>query len=69
MSRGTIHRTIRIDDTLWLPAKAKAEAEGIHLSDVIREALRAYVARVPAALTEAEKMLETARRNRRGMGH
>lgn len=42
MSRGTIHRTIRIPDEIWLPAKAKAEAEGETLSDVIREALRAY---------------------------
>lgn len=43
MSRGTLHRTIRIDDDLWLPARAKAESDGIHLSDIIRDALRAYL--------------------------
>lgn len=43
MSKGTTHRTVRVDDELWLAAKAKAEAEGENLSDVIREALRAYV--------------------------
>lgn len=43
MSRGTIHRTVRVEDGLWLPAKAKAEAEGRNLSDVIREALRDYI--------------------------
>jgi predicted DNA binding CopG/RHH family protein len=43
MSRGTIHRTIRIDDALWTAAKAKADAEGVNLSEVIREALRAYI--------------------------
>lgn len=43
MSRGTIHRTVRVDDTLWTAAKTKAEAEGTNLSDVIRDALRAYV--------------------------
>jgi antitoxin component of RelBE/YafQ-DinJ toxin-antitoxin module len=47
MSRGTIHRTIRIDDALWLPAKAKADATGIHLSDVIRDALREFIAEPP----------------------
>jgi antitoxin component of RelBE/YafQ-DinJ toxin-antitoxin module len=49
MSKGTIHRTIRIDDNLWLPAKAKADAEGIHLSDVLRDALRAFIAETPEA--------------------
>jgi len=44
MSRGTTHRTVRIEDGLWLSAKAKAEAESRNLSDVIRDALRAYVA-------------------------
>jgi predicted DNA binding CopG/RHH family protein len=43
MSKGTIHRTVRIDDALWMAAKAKADAEGVNLSEVIREALRAYV--------------------------
>ena len=44
MTRGTTHRTFRAEDELWLPAKAKAEAEGRNLSDVLRDALRAYVA-------------------------
>lgn len=44
MSRGTIHRTFRIEDDLWLPAKAKAEAEDVNLSDVVREALRVFIA-------------------------
>lgn len=43
MSRGTPHRTIRIDDDLWFPAKAKADAEGIHLSDIIRAALAGFM--------------------------
>jgi len=43
MSKGTIHRTVRIDDALWAAAKAKADAEGVNLSEVIRAALRAYV--------------------------
>lgn len=43
MSRGTTHRSVRVEDELWLPAKDKAEAEGTNLSDVIRDALRAYV--------------------------
>ena len=43
MSKGTTHRTVRIEDGLWNAAKAKADAEGVSLSDVIRAALRAYV--------------------------
>jgi antitoxin component of RelBE/YafQ-DinJ toxin-antitoxin module len=42
-TRGTIHRTVRIDDALWEQAKAKADADGVNLSEVIRAALRAYV--------------------------
>jgi len=47
MSRGTVPRTMRIADEIWLPAKAKAEAEGIHLSDVVRDALKKYAADQP----------------------
>lgn len=43
MSKGTTHRTVRVEDGLWDAAKAKAEAEGINLSEVIRNALRNYV--------------------------
>lgn len=41
-TRGTIHRTVRVDDSVWLPAMARAEAEGRTLSDVIRAALKLY---------------------------
>lgn len=47
MSKGTTHRTVRIEDGLWDAAKTKAEAEGANLSDVIREALRTYVEAEP----------------------
>ena len=39
----TPHRTIRVDDELWHAAQAKASERGENLSDVIRDALRAYV--------------------------
>ena len=42
-SRGTVHRTFRCEDDIWLPAKAAAEERGENLSDVIREALRRYI--------------------------
>jgi metal-responsive CopG/Arc/MetJ family transcriptional regulator len=43
MSKGTTHRTVRIEDGLWEEAKAKADSEGDNLSEVIREALREYI--------------------------
>ena len=43
MSKGTAHRTIRIDDDLWNAAKEVAAVRVDHLSQVIREALREYV--------------------------
>jgi predicted DNA binding CopG/RHH family protein len=43
MSKGTTHRTVRIEDELWEAAKARADADGVNLSEVIRAALRAYV--------------------------
>ena len=42
-SRGTTHRTVRIEDGLWAAAKAKADADGVNLSEVIRAALKAYI--------------------------
>jgi len=42
MSKGTTHRTVRIEDGLWDAAKTKAEAEGVNLSEVIRRALTFY---------------------------
>lgn len=44
MSRGTIHRTVRVPDEIWLPAKEKADEEGETLSEVIRRALTEYIA-------------------------
>lgn len=44
MSRGTTHRTVRIEDALWDAAKTKAEAEGKNISEVIRELLADWVA-------------------------
>ena len=41
----TPRRTIRIASPLWLAARAKAEARGETLSDVIRRALERYVKR------------------------
>jgi antitoxin component of RelBE/YafQ-DinJ toxin-antitoxin module len=41
----TPHRTIRIEDKLWNLAVAKAAAEGITISEVIRAALRRYLRR------------------------
>jgi len=38
----TPHRTIRVPDDVWLPAKVKAEAEGSNLSERIREWLVDY---------------------------
>lgn len=40
---GTRLRNLRVDDDLWLAAKARAEEEGTDLSSVIRSFLRAYV--------------------------
>jgi predicted transcriptional regulator len=45
MSKGTTIRGIRVPDTLWDAAKAKAELEGRSVSDVIREALEDYVSK------------------------
>jgi hypothetical protein len=42
MSKGTTHRTVRIEDGLWEAAKAKAEAEDVNLSDIIRTAVADY---------------------------
>ena len=43
LGKGTTRRTIRVEDELWDPAKDKAEQEDRNLSDIIREALRAYL--------------------------
>lgn len=38
-------RSIRIDDDLWSAARAAADREGTTVSEVVRAALREYVAR------------------------
>jgi predicted HicB family RNase H-like nuclease len=43
LSKGTTHRTVRVDDALWDAAKDKADSEGVSLSEVIREALKRYI--------------------------
>lgn len=42
-SKGTAIRNVRIADSLWFAAKAKAESDGVSVSDVVRAALEAYV--------------------------
>jgi hypothetical protein len=43
VSKGTTHRTVRIEDTLWDAAKTAANERGDNLSDIIRKALQQYV--------------------------
>lgn len=43
MSKGTTHRTVRIEDALWGAAKAKAAEREESLSEVIRLALVEYI--------------------------
>lgn len=38
-------RAVRVEDDLWRAAQAKADERGEILSEVIREALKRYVAR------------------------
>lgn len=45
--RGTTLRNVRVDDNLWNAAKAKAEAEGRSVSEVVRELLERWVKRPP----------------------
>lgn len=45
---GVNVHNIGVHDDLWLPAKAKAKAEGRSLADVIREALETYLKTPPA---------------------
>jgi hypothetical protein len=44
-------RNIRIGDELWDAAKAKAAANGDHLSDIVRELLTDYVEGKPTGYT------------------
>ena len=43
MSRGTTHRTVRIEDGLWERVKVKAATEGMTISDLIRDLLRKWL--------------------------
>lgn len=36
------NRTVKVDDETWQDAHAKASADGINLSDVVRHYLREY---------------------------
>lgn len=38
-------RSVKVEDSLWDEAKAKADERGEVLSEVIRDALKRYVAR------------------------
>jgi hypothetical protein len=40
----TPQHSVRVDPVLWARARAKAEAEGRTISDVLRDCLAAYVA-------------------------
>lgn len=42
-TKGTTRRAVRVDDELWTAAQAVAAEREEHLSDIIREALRAYI--------------------------
>ncbi|CAN5885272.1 hypothetical protein BH24ACT15_BH24ACT15_34960 [soil metagenome] len=39
----TVARGVRVDDTLWHAAQARADERGETVSDVIRRALKRYV--------------------------
>lgn len=43
MSKGTTRRAVRVDDDLWTAALAVAAERDENLSDIIRDALRAYI--------------------------
>lgn len=45
MARGTTLRNVRIADELWQAARVVAASRDENLSDVIRAALKEYVAR------------------------
>jgi hypothetical protein len=53
MSKGTTHRTVRIEDGLWEAAKVRADAEGVNLSEVIRAALVLYAEDRHPKMTDA----------------
>lgn len=53
---STPHRTMRISDAEWSAIKDRAAKDGVTATDVVREAVRRYLA-VPVALIVATLML------------
>jgi hypothetical protein len=47
VSKGTTLRNVRVPDGLWDAALARAQSEDRALSEIIREALAAYVDHEP----------------------
>lgn len=43
MSRGTPQRGIRIEEDLWAEVKARADTEGINVSELVRQLLRGWL--------------------------
>jgi predicted transcriptional regulator len=43
MSRGTTLRNVRVPDELWDAALTRAQRDDTNLSEIIRQALAAYV--------------------------
>ena len=43
VSKGTTHRTVRIEDGLWEAAKEAAAERGDNISAIIRKALEKYI--------------------------
>jgi hypothetical protein len=43
VSKGTAHRTLRVEDERWEAAKAKAAERGENLSEILRQRLREYI--------------------------
>lgn len=53
MSKGTTHRTVRIDDVTWARAQAQADAEGWDgVSEVIRWLVLEWLKPVPRTTTD-----------------
>lgn len=43
MSKGTTHRSIRVDSELWEAVRIAADKRGDNLSVILRDALRQYI--------------------------
>lgn len=51
-------KTVRVEDSLWNAAVAKAEAQGTSASEVVRDSLRRYIDGEP--VTDADRELAAA---------